>query len=104
MAILEWIFLGGVCLLISSTLTNSMKNGQQQQRLEQAFYRLLETENGCISLIQLAVTAKVDADATRRYLEAQVKEFKAELEVDADGDSFYRFPKLRRSQPESIDR
>ncbi|MGA7934627.1 MAG: hypothetical protein WCA35_13855 [Kovacikia sp.] len=97
MPILEWIFVAGVFLLVGSTLANSIKSSQQQQRLEQAFYHLLETENGSISLIQLAIAAKVEASFAKEYLDAQVKAFKAELEVDADGDSFYRFPKLRRS-------
>ncbi len=98
MAILEWFVIAGVCLFISATLVNATNGKQQQQRLEQSFYRLLETENSCISLIQLAVAAKVDAESARRFLEAQVEAFKAEIEVDADGDTFYRFPKLRRSR------
>ncbi|UBF27524.1 hypothetical protein K9N68_06165 [Kovacikia minuta CCNUW1] len=98
MPILEWIVAAGAFLLVASTLANSIKSSQQQQRLEQAFYQLLEAENGYISLIQLAVAAKVNADLAKQYLDAQAKVFKAELEVDTDGDLFYRFPKLRRSQ------
>ncbi len=97
MAILEWIFIAGVCLLASSALIRSISTNQQKQRLERAFYYLLEAENGCLSLIQLAVEAKVDAETTKQFLDTQVKYFGAEIEVDADGDTFYRFPKLRRT-------
>jgi len=95
MPVLEWMLMAGVFLLIGSALINTFRANQQQQRLERAFYRLLESENGIISLIQLAVTAKVDAELAKHYLNVQVKAFNAELEIDADGDTFYRFPKLK---------
>jgi hypothetical protein len=38
----------------------------------------------------------VDVQQARQYLERQVQMFAAVPEVDADGDTFYRFPKLRR--------
>ncbi|QZZ20802.1 hypothetical protein J5X98_26945 [Leptothermofonsia sichuanensis E412] len=97
MVILEWVVIAGVCVLVSSVLVRSLNSTQQKQRLERAFYYLLETEDSCVSLIRLAIEAKVDAEVTKQFLDTQVKYFGAELEVDADGDTFYRFPKLRRS-------
>jgi hypothetical protein len=97
MAILDWVFIAGVCFMVSSVLVRTMSGNQQKQRLERAFYYLLEAEDSRISLIQLAVEAKVNAETTKQFLDAQVKTFGAELEVDEDGDTFYRFPKLRRS-------
>jgi hypothetical protein len=97
MVILEWVFIAGVCVLVSSVLLRSVISSQQKQRLERAFYYLLESENSCVSLIRLAIEAKVDAEVTKQFLDTQVKHFGAELEIDADGDTFYRFPKLRRS-------
>ncbi len=91
MPVLEWMLMAGVFLLIGYALINTVRVNQQQQRLEGAFYRLLESENGSISLIQLAVTAKVDAELAKRYLDGQVKAFNAELEIDADGDTFIGF-------------
>ena len=101
MAIFEWIFLTGFGVLAGVSLTNIIQNRQQQSRLEQAFYQLLEVENGNVSLIQLAAAARVNAELAKSYLDTQVKFFGAVPEVDDDGDEFYRFPKLRLwSEPE----
>ncbi len=96
MAAFEWIFITGVCVLLGSVLVSSFRRNQQQERLKYAFYELLEAENGCISLIQLAAEAGVDGLVAKQFLDEQVKLFGAELDVDKDGDTFYRFPKLRR--------
>lgn len=67
-----------------------------RQQLDDAFYQLLEDQSSCISLIQLTAASRVDVEQTRKYLERQVKMFGAVPEVDADGDTFYRFPKLQK--------
>lgn len=94
MAILELVFVVGCGTMLVFLLLNLVNNSQQQKQLEEAFYRIIEAENGQISLIQLAVAARVDAEVARQYLERQVKLFSANVEIDADGDVFYRFPKL----------
>ncbi len=97
MIAVEFVFVISLGVLIVLGAVNSVKANQRQQQLETAFYQLIENQNGQISLIQLAASARVDAEIARQYLERQVKLFTATLEVDADGDSFYRFPKIRRS-------
>ncbi|HIK26495.1 MAG: hypothetical protein N3E45_08395 [Oscillatoriaceae bacterium SKW80] len=97
MIAVEFVFLISLGVLIVLTAINYFKDYQEKQQLENAFYQLLENQNGQISLIQLAATARVDAEIAQKYLERQAKIFSATLEVDADGDSFYRFPKIRRS-------
>jgi hypothetical protein len=67
-----------------------------RQQLDDAFYQLLEDRGSCISLIQLAAASRVDVEQANKYLERQVKMFGAVPEVDADGDTFYRFPKLQK--------
>jgi hypothetical protein len=67
---------------------------QQQQRLEGAFYQLIQAKGGSMSLIQLATMAKVDAALAKTYFDRQVKVLNAIPEVDDDGDMTYRFPKL----------
>lgn len=96
MAVVEFAFVISLGVLLVLGAINSVKSNQRQQQLEMAFYQLIENQNGQISLIQLAASARVDADIARQYLERQAKVFGATLEVDADGDSFYRFPKIRR--------
>jgi len=90
------IFLGTLAgVLLRSRFEN------QQQQLDDAFYQLLESEDSCIALIQLSALARIDAQLAQQYLERQVKLFNAIPEVDADGDTFYRFPKLHRRQGEA---
>ncbi len=71
-----------------------LENAFTKQQLDDAFYRLLEEEESCISLIQLTAASRVDVEDARKYLDRQVKMFAAVPEVDPDGDTFYRFPKL----------
>ncbi|MBE9129784.1 MULTISPECIES: hypothetical protein [unclassified Coleofasciculus] len=85
------VSLGFLAVLLLGKATYS-----QQRQLEDSFYQLLESENSCISLIQLAATARVEPEKARQYLEHQAQVFNAVPEVDADGDTFYRFPKLHR--------
>jgi len=96
MPILDFIVaiaLGGLSFLL---LLNYRSQKQVMQQLDDAFYELLKLENGQISLIELATASRVDAQTTRDYLQRQAKVFDATLEVDADGDTFYRFPKLHQ--------
>jgi hypothetical protein len=96
MPILEFVVAIGMGILSFLLLSNIIGQKKIWQRLDEAFYQLLELENGKITLIELATTARVDAELTRAYLDRQAKAFDATLEVDADGDSFYRFPKLHQ--------
>lgn len=95
MAIMEFLLItfgSGWLVFFMWKMINSQK---QKERLDDAFYQLLETQNSEISLIQLAAAARVDAKVAQSYLERQVQIFSAMLEVDEDGETFYRFPKLR---------
>ena len=74
----------------------NMEEAFNRQQLDDAFYQLLEDQSSCISLIQLTAASRVDVEQVRKYLERQVKMFGAVPEVDADGDTFYRFPKLQK--------
>lgn len=94
MPILDFVVAIGLGIMSFLLLLNRIKQKQVQQELDDAFYNLLKAENGQISLIQLATASRVDAEVTRYYLEHQAKVFDATLEVDVDGDTFYRFPKL----------
>jgi uncharacterized membrane-anchored protein YhcB (DUF1043 family) len=94
MPVLDFVVAIALGMMSFLLLLNRINQKQVQQELEDAFYQLLKSENGKISLIQLATAARVDAELTRRYLDHQAKAFDATLEVDVDGDTFYRFPKL----------
>lgn len=98
MAILRSLFVVALITLLGMLLISTIKNRSQRRHLEATFYKLLEAQNGCISLIQLAVAARVEAKLAQTYLQQQAQIFAATLEVDEDGDTFYRFPKLRPAQ------
>ncbi len=70
-------------------------NSNRRKRLEAAFYQLLRQQDSCISLIQLIAVAQVNSQATKIFLDEQVRLLNGIPEVDDDGDTFYRFPKLR---------
>jgi hypothetical protein len=97
MVLLELVFAIALGIFVVLLLVNSTQRDQQQQRLRNAFYQQLEAGNGYISLIQLVAAAKVDPELARQFLEHQVQLLTATPEVDADGDTFYRFPKLHPS-------
>lgn len=96
MPILDFLVAIALGIMSFLLLLNRISQKQLRQQLHDAFYKLLESENGQISLIQLATASRVDAEVTRGYLERQAHVFDATLEVDPDGDTFYRFPKLHK--------
>jgi hypothetical protein len=95
MAILEFLFVIGLGGFVGLLIVNNVNEGKQKRQLDEAFYQLLENQNSQISLIQLAASARVEAQVAQQYLDRQVKIFSAVLEVDDEGDTFYRFPRLR---------
>jgi hypothetical protein len=91
------VILAGVLLRFGPlNRQQQLENAFNRQQLDDAFYQLLEEQGSCISLIQLTAASRVDVEHTRTYLERQVKMLGAIPEVDADGDTFYRFPKLHK--------
>jgi hypothetical protein len=83
-------------------LTRWYSDKQRQDRLEQSFYQLIQSNSGTVALIQLATVAQVDAALAKEYFDRQVAVLNAVPEVDDDGDMAYRFPKL--NLPKSLPR
>jgi hypothetical protein len=71
----------------------------RRKRLESAFYQLLRQQDSCISLIQLMATAGVSSQTVKIFLDEQVRLLDGIPEVNEDGETFYRFPKLRLPAP-----
>lgn len=95
--VITLVILGVVLLRVGPFNRQQQLEGAfNRQQLDDAFYQLLEEQGSCISLIQLAAASRVDVEQARKYLERQVKMFGAIPEVDVDGDTFYRFPKLQK--------
>ena len=95
MAILEFLLAIGLSGFVGLFVVNNLNESKQKKQLDEAFYQLLENQNSQISLIQLAASARVEAEIAQQYLDRQVKIFSAILDVDDEGDTFYRFPRLR---------
>jgi Ca2+-binding EF-hand superfamily protein len=99
MPIFEWPLIVGAAVLLGISLFRVLRHTQQEQQLREAFYQLIETENGYVSLMQLAISARVDAEVAKQYLETQAKVFSVIPEVDPNGDTYYQFPRVKRSLP-----
>jgi hypothetical protein len=69
-------------------------NSNRRKRLEGAFYQLLRQQDSCISLIQLVAISQVSSQDAKAFLDEQVRLLNGIPEVDDNGDTFYRFPKL----------
>jgi Ca2+-binding EF-hand superfamily protein len=99
MPIVEWTLIVGAVVLLGVSLFRVLNRTRQEQQLREAFYQLVETENGYVSLMQLALSARVDAELAKDYLSTQAKVFAVVPEVDPDGDTYYQFPRVKRSLP-----
>ncbi|NEO96101.1 MAG: hypothetical protein F6K56_40525 [Moorea sp. SIO3G5] len=69
---------------------------QQEQKevlehLQSTFYRLLQDENGRISVLKLAMAAKLPIAVAQDYLDQKAREYDATFEVTEEGRIFYNF-------------
>jgi len=65
---------------------------QADRRLRQIFFHLVQTRNGQVTPLQLAMAAQLDGDAANAYLRDRSLEFNATFEVDDVGNIIYCFP------------
>ncbi len=65
---------------------------RRQAALDCVFYRLLQTQQGYISALDLAMAAKLPPEAARPYLDRRAKEFVAQFGIGETGEVFYIFP------------
>lgn len=72
-----------------------VSNSNRRKRLEAAFYQLLRQQDSYISLIQLVAISQVSSPEAKIFLDEQVRLLDGIPEVDDDGDTFYRFPRLK---------
>ncbi|MDY7021631.1 MAG: hypothetical protein SWJ54_09745 [Cyanobacteriota bacterium] len=94
MALIEFLGIAGLGVLIGLLIVQLGGNREQKRKLDNAFYQLVEAQEGRISLIQLAATAQVSAEIAQAYLERQAQVFSALPDLDEEGNTFYQFPRL----------
>ncbi|NEP28938.1 hypothetical protein [Moorena sp. SIO3I6] len=61
------------------------------EHLQSTFYRLLQDENGRISVLKLAIAAKLPIAVAQDYLDHKARECDATFEVSEEGKIFYNF-------------
>lgn len=66
----------------------------QQDRLNRAFYDLVQRHNGRISVLDFAMATHLEAAAARAFLDAKAQDFFADFEPTDTGDVIYRFTSL----------
>lgn len=64
---------------------------EQRDRLQAIFYRLVQQGNGSITILELAMEAKLSGDAAKQYLDAKAREFGATFDVTDRGSITYEF-------------
>jgi hypothetical protein len=89
-----WIQLS-ILLGLGVIIARFIYDADRRKRLEGAFYRVLRQQDSCISLIQLIAVSEVSSQTAKIFLDEQICLLDGIPEVDDDGDTFYRFPKLR---------
>jgi hypothetical protein len=67
---------------------------QQQSALDGVFYQLIQTHQGRITVLDLALNAKLSAGSAKHFLDTKAREFAARFEVTEQGDMIYVFPTL----------
>lgn len=64
---------------------------EKQDRLQTAFYHILENNEGKITVLRFAKETDLSGTEAKQYLEAKAKEFNANYDVSEQGDITYRF-------------
>jgi hypothetical protein len=91
MGLIELLILLG----LGAATVGFIATSNRRKRLEAAFYQLLRQQDSCVSLIQLMAISQVSSQTAKIFLDEQMRLLNGIPEVDDDGDTFYRFPKLR---------
>jgi hypothetical protein len=94
MGLIELLILLGIGVGTAGLISKS----NRRKRLESAFYQLLRQQDSCISLIQLMAISQVSSQNAKIFLDEQVRLLDGIPAVDDDGDTFYRFPRLKLSR------
>ncbi|MEP0870877.1 hypothetical protein NDA01_13800 [Trichocoleus desertorum AS-A10] len=64
---------------------------EKLDRLQDAFYQLVEANGGKITVLRFAKEADLSGAEAKQYLEEKAKEFNASYDVNEQGDITYRF-------------
>lgn len=79
---------------LSDEGNQQVKSEQQTgtKDLQSTFYKLVEKNQGSITVMQLAIAAGISGEDSKAYLEHQAKQFEAHFDVSETGTIVYKFP------------
>ncbi|HEY9880289.1 MAG TPA: hypothetical protein V6D29_17670 [Leptolyngbyaceae cyanobacterium] len=63
----------------------------KRDRIQSAFFNLIEASNGEITVLQFARAANLSGEQAQKYLDTRAKEFGADFQVGPEGGIYYRF-------------
>ncbi|WP_414548655.1 hypothetical protein [Anabaena sp. CCY 0017] len=92
-------FLGGIVLGVPLTAGGGymfwgLRRRHQKElsdRLDYVFYQILQANHGKITVLQLAIEAKLSGKQAKEYLNQKSQEFNASFEPNEQGDISYLF-------------
>ena len=64
---------------------------EKRDRLQATFYRLLQENNGSVTILSFAMAANLPGEAAKVYLDAKAREFGAIFDVSDQGSLTYQF-------------
>ncbi|MEO1296854.1 MAG: hypothetical protein AAFW75_13810 [Cyanobacteria bacterium J06636_16] len=82
---------GGIWLWRSANAPKRKAQAEEAQRIQSAFYKLVQEKQGKFTLLEFAIAAQLSAAAARAFLDEQSKSFGADYNVTESGDIFYHF-------------
>ncbi|MEN9218367.1 MAG: hypothetical protein Q6J33_05085 [Gloeomargarita sp. DG_2_bins_126] len=88
----ERLLLLGLAVWVVLWLGQQWQWQRQQQRLETAFYDLLQRQKGKITLIQLVAQSRSDPEFAKKFLTEKARFFGAVIDTDERGQDYYQFP------------
>jgi len=74
---------------------------QLSDRLQAAFFSLLQQENGRVTPLSFAMATGLTGEIAKTYLDERAREFSANFDVDDKGNVFYCFNLSGMSLPDS---
>jgi hypothetical protein len=79
---------------LSGEGNQQVKSEQQTgtKDLQSTFYKLVEKNQGSITVMQFAIAAGISGEDSKAYLEQQAKQFEAHFDVSETGTVVYKFP------------
>ena len=85
-------------LQFAKNLELKTQNERNNQTLNSIFYKLLESKNGCVTPLELALLSGFDSMIVSNFLIQKVRDFGAKSLLSTDGDVVWKFDYLTENE------